>query len=83
MTEPTPELIRTIEREKIARAKTIPFGERAVLGLQLFDENCDQARSHIRHQHPDWSDEQVLAELERRVEIRRKCDGLSTPQPPG
>ena len=75
----------SIYREKVLRARNTPVGEKLATGPQMFDVGMGMMRGGIRSQHPDWSDEQVEQEAQRRLDIRRRRDerGFFKPfQPP-
>ena len=63
-----------IQRSKVERAKKLSFEERFRAGADLFDEGMLWMRGMIESQNPQWSDEQVQAEVERRKRIQRKVD---------
>ena len=68
----TKSLMDSIFIEKILRARRTPMDEKILDGPRLFDLNCSLARSGIRAQFPDYSDEQVEQELDRRLAIARR-----------
>ena len=59
---------------KVARARRTPIDEKLFDGPRLFDQSCGLIRGGIRHEHPDFSDEQVDAELRRVLAIKRQLD---------
>jgi hypothetical protein len=64
----------SIQRSKVDRAKELTFEERFRAGADLFDEGMRWMRGMIESQNPEWSTEEVEAEVERRKQIRRKID---------
>jgi hypothetical protein len=64
----------SIQRSKVDRAKELTFEERCRAGADLFDEGMRWMRGMIESQNPEWSTEEVEAEVERRKQIRRKID---------
>ena len=73
MSEPTPELMDSIEREKRARAQTMSPLKRLLAGPELFDAFLVRHVAGLRHQHPEAEDQQLRAMLSKRVaEIQRK-----------
>lgn len=60
-----------IYRSKVLRAREMSIGERMALGPKLFDEGMSLMRSSIRSDHPDFNDQQIEAEVTRRLKIRR------------
>jgi hypothetical protein len=45
--------------------------EKFLAAAQLFEEECDATRAEIRLMNPDWNDELVEAELNRRLDLAR------------
>ena len=68
----TQRLMDSIFIEKVLRARRTPMEEKILDGPRLFDLNCDLARSGIRAEHLDFSDEQVDHELGRQLAIARR-----------
>jgi hypothetical protein len=66
--EPTPEMIREIDRAKIEQARRMSFEERFLAGPDLFEFACDVARDGIRMQFPDADDAEVERILRQRIE---------------
>jgi hypothetical protein len=67
--EPTLELIDALDREDIEQARRMTFEQKFIAGAELFDYACSISKSGIRWQHPNFDEEQVMAELRRRVAI--------------
>jgi len=59
---------------KVARARGTPIDEKIFDGPRLFDQACHRMRDGIRHDHPDYTEGQVEAELRRRLRIKRMLD---------
>jgi hypothetical protein len=72
------ELARQINREKIERARAMSISEKFLAGTELFEEACEVSRSGIRNRHPEWNEEQVEAELVRRLEIGRRIEAATS-----
>ena len=70
--EPTLELIRQLRREEIATARRMSFAEKFMAGAELFDYACEISRDGIRMQNPHFTDEQVAAELRRRLLLYKR-----------
>jgi hypothetical protein len=70
----TPELIRSLYQSKIEAARRMSFTEKFMAGPKLFDQECEVSMAEIRREHPDIDEAQVLAQLRRRLEIRRQFD---------
>jgi len=66
------ELARQIDREKVERARAMSLSEKFLAGAELFEDACEVTRCGIRRRNPDWNDDQVEAELLRRLEIGRR-----------
>lgn len=56
-------------REAIEDARAQTFEQKFLAGPELFDYACEITKGGIRGEHPDFTDEQVMAELRRRIEI--------------
>jgi len=54
--------------DEIRFARETPPAEKLIAGARLFDYACAITSAGIRRQHPDASDEQVLAILRERLE---------------
>lgn len=57
--------------EAIKKARTMSISEKFLAGATLFEEECEATRSEIRLMNPDWNEEQVEAELNRRLDVAR------------
>ena len=67
--EPTKELVEQLERADIEQARRMTFAEKFWAGAELFDYACEISKSGIRMQHPEFTEDQVMAELRRRVKL--------------
>jgi hypothetical protein len=67
--EPTPALLKKLREEEIEDARQQTLAQKFWAGAELFDYACEAARIGIRMQHPDFSEEQILDELRRRIEL--------------
>ena len=70
----TRSLQNAIYIERVLRARRTPMDEKILDGLRLFDMNCAMAKSGIRSQFPQFTEEQVEQEFRRRLAIARKID---------
>ncbi len=70
----TKRLMDEIFVDKVLRARRRSIGEKILDGPRLFEDGCKLMRSGIRWQFPEYADEQVEAELRRRLSIRRRID---------
>jgi hypothetical protein len=59
-------------REEIERARRQTFEQKFLAGAELFDYACEITKGGIRMQHPEYSDQQVLEELRRRLALRAR-----------
>lgn len=73
--EPTPELLRQLRQEEIDRARKMTFAEKFWAGAELFDYACEITKAGIRMQNPGFTEEQVMDELRRRIEIGNRLEG--------
>lgn len=67
-------LIDELFADKVRRAREIPREDKLVEGPRLFDLNCQLIKGAIRSQFPQLSDEQVVQEYYRRLQIARAID---------
>lgn len=72
--EPTRELADAIERSRFERAMLMSPEEKFFAGGNLFESACRLTLAGIRAQHPEASDEQVLAILRDRMEKTRRYE---------
>jgi hypothetical protein len=72
------ELADAIYREKVERARRRPIEEKILDGCELFAYACEITKAGIRHQNPEFSEEQVRAELRRRLELGRRLGMLDS-----
>jgi len=70
--EPTQELARQLRREAVETARRQGLEQKFRAGAELFDYACEITKAGIRMQHRDFTEEQVLDELRRRLEIRSR-----------
>lgn len=64
----------SIARSKIDRSQSLTDVERLRGGADLYDEGMRWLTMAIRAENPDFSVEQIDAEIERRKEIVRRID---------
>jgi hypothetical protein len=65
-------LAREIRRDKAERARQMSLDERLTAGPKLYVEQMRLARSLVAGLHPDWTDDQIDAEMFRREELIRQ-----------
>ena len=80
---PTQELIDSLYREKVLRARSMTVGERLDAGIELFESSLEWMRTGIEHQFPGSSPEQIEQIVRKRLDIGRKLDehGIYRPAP--
>ena len=61
---------------RVKRARQRPIAEKALDGGRLFSDVCERMRWGIRAQFPHYDEEQVKAELRRRLRLSRKLETL-------
>ena len=67
--QPSPELLRELDREDIDQARRMTGSQKLRAGGDLFDDACRWTLAGIRRERPGISDSDALAELRRRVEM--------------
>ena len=72
--EPTPELLDTIYRERILKARRTPLDEKLLLGPQLFAEVCERMADGIRDEYPDADEQRVREILAQRLALLRRLE---------
>ena len=74
--EPTKQLIDSLFRERILRARRTPPEEKLLAGPRLFDMACRIMKDGIRDEYPDADDAQVNQILRQRPALQRKLEDL-------
>lgn len=59
----------------VEAARRQTFAQKFIAGAELFDYACRITESGIRMQHPEFSDEQVRAEVRRRITLGSRLEG--------
>lgn len=77
MSDSIHQLAEAIYREKVERARRRPLAEKLLDGGELFQYACLITKAGIRHDHPQFSEEQVRAELRRRLDIARRLESFT------
>ncbi len=72
--KPTLVLQRSISQSKAARATELTEAERFRGGADLYDEGMQWLMAAILAENPEFSDEEIDAELERRKTIVKRID---------
>ncbi|MBY0527877.1 MAG: hypothetical protein K2R98_31055 [Gemmataceae bacterium] len=73
--EPTQELVDSIYRERVLRARRMSFEEKFLAGAELFEEVCQRMADGIRFQFPDADETQVRDILHQRLQLLRRLEG--------
>ncbi|HSI34387.1 MAG: hypothetical protein ACAI43_19905 [Phycisphaerae bacterium] len=63
-----------IYREKVLRARAQSVEEKLALGADLYVYATSITLAAIRDQHAGWTEEQVRAELRRRIALSRRLE---------
>lgn len=72
--EPTPELIRQLRREEVESARGMTFEQKFLAGAELFDYAREIAIGSIREMNPHFTEDDVLAEFRRRLDIAERIE---------
>ena len=64
--------IADFRQEAVEQARAMTFAQRFWAGAELFDYACSISRSGIRAQNPEFTPDQVDAELRRRLAMSRR-----------
>jgi len=67
-------LIDELYREEVVGARRMSLENKFLLGESLFFSACEVTLAGIRHQNPDFNEEQCQAELKRRLKLREWMD---------
>ena len=63
-----------ILRSKVEQARNMSIAEKLMAGPRLFDANMALMRAGIWTAHPEYSDDDVQAEVLRRLKIAKRLD---------
>jgi Rv0078B-related antitoxin len=77
--EPTDELVDAIYRDKVLRSRKLTIGRRVEIGAELSDLGRQMMREAVRRDFPAASQEEIEAELRRRIALSRKLDDIPLP----
>ncbi|HTU23649.1 MAG TPA: hypothetical protein VMG10_36770 [Gemmataceae bacterium] len=67
--EPTQELVDSIYRERVLRARRTPLAEKLLLGPELFAGVCRRMADGIRNENPDTEEQRVQEILRARLDL--------------
>lgn len=65
---------REQRRRKIAQARRMSSRERLFAGAELFEMACEVSLAGLKSQHPKASENELLEELRRLVNLREKLE---------
>jgi hypothetical protein len=68
------ELQASIDQSNLRRAAELSMAEKFKLGADLYDDGIRWLKQIIKAEQPDFSDEQVNQELDRRRAIKRRME---------
>ncbi len=77
MSEPSPELIDELFRDKVRAARRMSPEEKLLAGPQLFDYTCKITMSGIRVQHPNADERRVRELLRERLALAQRLERAS------
>jgi hypothetical protein len=69
---PYAELANDLYRERVIRARSASVESKILAGQRLFDAACEITLAGIRHDFPEYSDEECHRVLRERLAMRRK-----------
>jgi hypothetical protein len=72
--EPTADLIRSLEQDKLRRAIAMSEEQRFLSALELFDMASEMARAGIRADHPEADEGRVAEMLRARLSLARRWE---------
>ncbi len=72
--QPSKELISTLRREEVERARQCPPVEKLLAGPRLFEQVCRVMADGVRHQFPDADDAEVERIVGQRLALARRLE---------
>ena len=72
--EPTQELVDSIYRERVLRARSASPQEKFLAGFQLFARSCQLMADGIRNEYPDADEQRVQELLVKRLALLRRLE---------
>ena len=70
--EPSRDLMDSIYREKILRARREPIERKILAGAELFEGACDRMAAGLRGEHPLADEDTIRALLRQRLDRLRR-----------
>ncbi len=67
-------MIRSIDRERIERARRTPLDQKFLAGYELFQRAVALMEVGIRSRFPDADDEEVMRILRKRLDLTHQSD---------
>jgi hypothetical protein len=68
------DLISQLDAEDLEQARRMTPSQKLRAGGDLFDDACRWTLAGIRNQHPEFTPEQVMDELRRRLDVARAAE---------
>lgn len=68
------DLISQLDAEDLEQARLMTPSQKLRAGGDLFDDACRWTLAGIRNQHPDFTPEQAMDELRRRLDIAEAAE---------
>ncbi len=66
--QPTSQLIDSIYREKVLRARRVPIGRKVLAGAEIFEMVCRRMADGLRAERPDADEADVQDLLRQRLD---------------
>ena len=70
------QLADSLYRDRVERARRRSIADKLLDGGILFEHACEIAKAGIRSQNPEFDENQVRAELHRRLSLRQRIEAL-------
>ena len=70
--KPTQEMIDSIYREKVLRARQTPFDEKVLAGAEIFEMVCQRMADGLRSENPGADDARIDELLRQRLDRLRR-----------
>lgn len=75
------DIAKAKQARRIARARSMSNEERFMEGFELYKETLERMKAGIRFQHPDFTEEQVIKQLNANMKIIREAEKMNTLAP--
>ena len=70
------QLADSLYRDRVDRARRRSIADKLLDGGILFEHACEIAKAGIRSQNPQFDEDQVRAELHRRLHLTQRLEAL-------